>query len=53
MVRSARSVAASLSTAWRSLTRRPAYFAIAVSSLAIALGLATTVIAVLGTSVIE
>ena len=40
-----RSITGSIARAWRSLTRRPAYFAIAVSSLAIALGLATTVIA--------
>lgn len=39
------SFAASITRAWRSLKRRPGFFVIAVSSLAIALGLATTVIA--------
>jgi predicted permease len=39
------SFASSLARAWKSLKRRPAFFVIAVSSLAIALGLATTVIA--------
>ncbi|HKS06177.1 MAG TPA: ABC transporter permease [Gemmatimonadaceae bacterium] len=40
-----RSFGGALARAWRSLQRRPGYFALAVSSLAIALGLATTVIA--------
>lgn len=40
-----RSFATALVRAWRSFMRRPAFFLIAVSSLAIALGLATTVIA--------
>jgi predicted permease len=40
-----RSFVSSLGRAWRSLRRRPGFFAIAVSSLAVALGLATTVIA--------
>jgi predicted permease len=40
-----RGLRGSLVQAWRSLVRRPGYFAIAVSSHAIALGFATTVIA--------
>jgi predicted permease len=40
-----RSILASLVRSWRSLKRRPGFLVIAVSSLAIALGLATTVIA--------
>ena len=40
-----RSFISALTRAWRSLTRRPGSFAIAVSSLAVALGLATAVIA--------
>src|SRR5882672_5378034 len=40
-----RSFPAALARAWRSLRRRPGLLVIAVSSLAIALGLATTVIA--------
>lgn len=40
-----RHIATALPRAWRSIARHPGYFAIAVSSLAVALGLATTVIA--------